>query len=171
MSAMDAMPPSPGAKQPRKRGETPRVSYGSREARRLTALILEVLAGQRTPTEAAKALQVSVPRYYALETQALQGLVAACEPRRRGPRNTPEREIQSLRREVERLKRECSRTQALLRFAQRTAGGPAAARPTEKQPGKRRRKPSIRALKAVASLAQESADNLPSVEADAKSVR
>src|SRR5262245_6394087 len=169
MSAMDAMPPSPGAKQPRKRGETPRVSYGSREARRLTALILEVLAGQRTPTEAAKVLEVSVPRYYALETQALHGLVAACEPRRRGPRNTPEREIQALRREVERLKRECARSQALLRLAQRTVGVPAAKPSEKKETGKRRRKPVIRALKAVESLEEEVVEELPSAELDAKS--
>ena len=153
-----------------KRNDAPRVSYGSREARRLTALILEVLAGQRTPTEAAKVLEVSVPRYYALETQALQGLVAACEPRRRGPRNTPEREIQALRREVEKLKRECARSQALLRLAQRTVGVPAASAKEKQESGKRRRKPAVRALKAVESLEQQRVEELSGAGADAKSV-
>ena len=49
----------------------------SREAKQLAAAILEVLAGARTPTEAALALNLSVPRYYQLETQALRGLVHA----------------------------------------------------------------------------------------------
>jgi hypothetical protein len=36
----------------------------SREAQRFAAAILEVLAGIRTPTDAAAVLGVSVPRYY-----------------------------------------------------------------------------------------------------------
>jgi hypothetical protein len=35
-----------------------------RDAQRQAAVILEVLAGARTPTQAAAALNVSVPRYY-----------------------------------------------------------------------------------------------------------
>ncbi len=53
----------------------------SREAQRLAAAILEVLAGVRTPTDAAAALEISLPRYYLWEQRALAGLVAACEPR------------------------------------------------------------------------------------------
>jgi hypothetical protein len=45
--------------------------------KRQAAAILEVLAGARTPTEAATALAVSLPRYYQLESRALEGLVAA----------------------------------------------------------------------------------------------
>src|SRR5207237_1267514 len=52
----------------------------SRQARRLAAMVLEVLAGARTPTEAAQALELCVPRYYQLESRALRGLLAACEP-------------------------------------------------------------------------------------------
>ena len=52
--------------------------------RRLAAVILDVLAGSRTPPQAAEALGVSLPRYYQLEARALGGLVAACESRPRG---------------------------------------------------------------------------------------
>jgi len=50
----------------------------SQEARRTAAAILEVLAGMRTPSEAAQALSVSVPRYYALEQRAVASLVLWC---------------------------------------------------------------------------------------------
>ena len=43
----------------------------SREAQRFAAAILEVLAGVRTPTDAAAALGISVPRYYLWEQRAL----------------------------------------------------------------------------------------------------
>ena len=45
----------------------------SREAQRFAAAILEVLAGVRTPTDAAAALGVSVPRYYLWEQRAVGG--------------------------------------------------------------------------------------------------
>ena len=53
----------------------------SREARQLAAAILEVLAGARTPGQAAQALGVSLQRYFQLETRAMQALVAGCEAR------------------------------------------------------------------------------------------
>ena len=53
----------------------------SRQAQRWAAVILEVLAGVRTPADAAAWLAISVPRYYLWEQRALEGLVAACEPR------------------------------------------------------------------------------------------
>src|SRR6516225_4436120 len=45
----------------------------SRQARRVAAMVLEVLAGGRTPAEAAQALELLVLRYYQLETRALHG--------------------------------------------------------------------------------------------------
>ncbi len=104
-----------------------RIAQESVETRRRAALILEVLGGVRTPTEAAEALGVSVPRYYALEARALEGLVHSCRPRPRGRQQTPEREVKRLRAEVERLRRESQRTQALLRAQQRAVGLKAAA--------------------------------------------
>ena len=53
----------------------------SRDAQRVATAILEVLAGVRTPAEAAAAVSLSLPRYYLWEQRALEGLVRACEPR------------------------------------------------------------------------------------------
>ena len=49
------------------------VQGGSSEANRFAVVILEVLAGGRSPGEAAKVLGVTPPRYYQLETRALEG--------------------------------------------------------------------------------------------------
>src|SRR5438552_11350588 len=94
----------------------------SREAQRWAAVILEVLAGERTPAQAAAALSVSLPRYYQVETRGLRGLVAGCEARPRGPGRNLDRELAALRRQHERLQRELQRQQTLVRMAQRTIG-------------------------------------------------
>jgi hypothetical protein len=98
------------------------VPRGGHEASRLAACVLEVLAGLRTPAEAAQELAVSLPRYYQLEQRALQGLVAGCAPARRGRTVSPEGENARLRRDNERLTRECQRQQALVRLARQAAG-------------------------------------------------
>src|SRR5262249_22422485 len=74
-------------------------SERSRDAKRLAAAILEVLAGARTPAQAAAALGVSLPRYYHLESRALHGLLAACEPKPKGRVRRPENELAALRRQ------------------------------------------------------------------------
>ena len=121
------------------------------EARRLAAAILEVLAGLQTPSVAARGLGLSLARYYQLEVRALAGLVSACESRRRGRQSG--NELAELRRECERLRRECARQQAVVRATRRTVGltepPPAAPQPAE---GRRRRRPTARALKVVAQL-------------------
>src|SRR5262249_23557609 len=71
-------------------------SAASREARQRAAAILEVLAGARTPAQAAEALGLSLPRYYQLENVALQGLVGACEPVSRGRARSAESELAAL---------------------------------------------------------------------------
>ena len=58
------------------------------EAKRLCAIILEVLGGVRTPSDAACALGVSAPRYYALEARALSGMLKACQRRAKGRKRT-----------------------------------------------------------------------------------
>ena len=89
--------------------------------------------------EAAAALSVSLPRFYAFETRLLDAMITACEDRPRGRRQRPDHELARLRQEVERLKRECNRKQALVRVVQRTAGLPLPdARPAAK--GRRRKK-------------------------------
>src|SRR5579863_10493037 len=104
----------------RRRGPTP--PSGSSPARRQAAVILEVLAGVRRPSEAAQALSTSLPRYYQLERRALTGLLAACEPAPRGPRIDPARRLAALERENQRLARECDRQRALVRMAERSLG-------------------------------------------------
>jgi hypothetical protein len=58
-------------KGPRCDAPAPRPQPPSREAQRMAAAILEVLAGVRTPTDAASALGIGVPRYYIYEQRAL----------------------------------------------------------------------------------------------------
>jgi hypothetical protein len=155
MPSPTAAPGSPQAKA--RRDGTPRLQVGgtSREARQLAAAILEVLAGVRTPAEAAQQLAISLTRYYIVEGRALHGLVAACEPRPHGRVRTPASDLARLQRECEQLRRQCARQQALLRVTERTIGlspAPAAAKPGGARPKKRRRKPTARALKAVEVL-------------------
>src|SRR5215204_2798686 len=95
------------------------------EMRRRAAAVLEGLGGAKTPTEAAEALAISLPRYYLLEARALQGLIMFCEPRPRGRSNGEGRTLEALRRENERLRQDLTRTQALARAVQRAAGMPA----------------------------------------------
>jgi hypothetical protein len=130
----------------------------SPEARRLAAVILEVLAGLRGPAEAASACGLSLPRYYSCELRALHGLLAACEPRKRGRQPCAETELAKLRRQCQVLQRQCDRQQALLRLAQRSIGLSPAAPPRSGASGKsspkKRRRPRTRVLKVISSLQQ-----------------
>ena len=120
-----------------------------KDAQRLAAVILEVLAGARTPTQAAAALSVSVPRYYQMETRALRGLVEACEAKPRGRAPSMDKELATVRREQERLQRELSRHQSLVRVTQRHLG---LAPPAPAAGKKRRRRAVARALTAAKQL-------------------
>ena len=129
------------------------------EARRWASVILEVLAGLRSPPQAAQLLGVSLPRYYAGEVRALQGLLQACQPRPHGRQRSEASVLAALQRECAQLRRQCARQQALLRAAQRAVGlspPTAAARPAGKK--QRRRQPTVRALRAVAQLQQQDAE-------------
>src|SRR5271154_3823206 len=130
----------------------------SRDAKQRAAAILEVLAGGRTPRQAAQALGLSLGRYYLLEDKALAAVVAACEPQPRGPSPDGARRVASLQRECERWQRECARQQALVRAAQRTIGLAAPPPPVAKDKAKkRRRRPVVRALAAAQRLREEPA--------------
>jgi hypothetical protein len=136
----------------------------SREAKRLAAAILEVLAGVRTPAQAAHATDVSLPRYYQLEAQALAGLVRGCERLPKGRRRGPANAAAALAKENERLKRDLGRQQTLVRLAQRSVGlspPPAVAK------GRRKRTPTTRALVAAERLRAE-ADRVDRDAAGAK---
>lgn len=134
----------------------PALHAGSAETKRLATAILEVLAGVRSPTDAAKTLESSLPRYYLLEQRALAGLLAACEPRAKGPGRSVERESAQLERALASSQRECARQQALVRAAQRAVGlaPPQPSKATDKNGGKptRRRRPTARALRAARAI-------------------
>jgi hypothetical protein len=140
------------------RRETHGLQGGSSEANRIAVAILEVLAGARSPTEAAEALKVSLPRYYLLETRALGGMVAACEPKSQGKQPSPDTRIAALEKELQRARRECARQQALVRVAQRSVGLSAAetqkgkASCPQDRRGRKKRRPAVRALKAANTL-------------------
>lgn len=136
----------------------PREPDATREAKRLAAVVLDVLAGSRTPPLAAEALGVSLPRYYQLEARAVGGLVSACESRPRGRRPEVEAELVTTRKELERVKRELARAQSLVRLTQRTVG---VAPPAPAKPGKRKRKPVVRALRRAEQLHQETSGTEP----------
>jgi hypothetical protein len=132
--------------------------------RRQAAAILEVLAGARTPTEAATALAVSLPRYYQLESRALAGLVAACVPKPKGRVKSPVSEVAGLRQQNERLQREVTRQQTLVRAAQRTVGLPPPAPLLAKSAAagkKRRRRATARALGVARRLQADAAVSTP----------
>ena len=135
------------------------VQGGGREANRIAVAILEVLAGQRRPAEAAAALEISLPRYYILETRALEGLVAACEPKPQGKQPSPQTRIAALEKELQQARRQCARQEALVRVAQRSVGLPAVESRKRKtssaardRRGRKRRRPAVRALKAAETL-------------------
>jgi hypothetical protein len=123
-------------------------------AKRVAAAILEVLAGARTPTEAATALGLSVPRYYQVEAQALRGLLAACEPKPRGRVRVVKTEVETLRKENQRLQRDLTRQQSLARAAQR-AVGLSPPTPVVNKGGKKPRKRRVARALSVAARLQE----------------
>lgn len=141
----------------------------TRDARRVAAAVLEVLAGARTPSEAALTLGVSLPRYYQVETRALRGLLEACEPRPRGRGPSATKELTDLRQENQRLQRDMMRQQALVRAAQRSVGLPPPPPPTSSKSGKKPRKRRVaRALSVATRLQPTHPDAAP---ADAPQVQ
>ena len=126
---------------------------GSPEAKRTAAVLLEVLTGLRTTPEACETLGISLMKYYALETRALQGMVTSLEPRPKGRRrSSPEEVVKTLIVERDRLGREVRRSQALLRLVRKSYR----MKPPEntaKKKGKRRRKVKARGERALARLA------------------
>jgi len=151
-------------KRPSRRSRSSLGIGTSMEANRRATTVLEVLGGLRTPSEAAQVLNISVTHYYLLERKALHGLLQGCEPRPKGPRvPSAEKQLVTLKRQLERCQRECLRQAALVRATQRALGLPAAApgRSSGKKArggtaGKPRRRPTARALRAVETLQKNS---------------
>ena len=157
MNGTPSVPPAAAAKRVRNR--VPLLPEASKDAKRLAAVILEVWAGVRTPLQAAEALGLSLPRYYQVEANGLNGLVAACTPKPKGRQANPAREATTLRRDNERLRRELGRHQALVRLTQRGLGVTPPAQTVTKKG--RRRKPVVRALTLAARLQPEATQPAP----------
>jgi len=126
----------------------------SPDGKRRAAVVLEVLAGVRTPQQAAEVLGLSVPGFYQLENRAMVQLQLACEARPRGRQANGESKAAALAREVERLQQELGRYQALVRLAQRTVGVPPAS-PAAKAGAKRKRRPVVLAMRRAERLRAE----------------
>ena len=143
----------------------PKTLSGSREAKRLAAVLLEVLSGERGPQDGCAALEISLSRYYVLETRALQGMIAALEPRPKGRQKRPEDTVRELERERSRLQQELSRSQALLRASQRSMGlpssKPAGRGKLSKKTTRKRRRRIVRAKSAIAALKRDTPEQSP----------
>jgi hypothetical protein len=139
----------------------PIVKSGSPDARKQAALVLEVLGGARTIADASEAMGISTNRYYQLERRALDGLIAALEPRKRGRIVRSVDRVAHLESDKARLEREIGRLQALLRGAQRAIGITPPAKPDGSKlrgkSGKTRRRSKARGKRVVLSL-RRSAD-------------
>jgi len=135
------------------------------ESRREAACVLEVLAGVRTPDQAAEALSISLPTYYNLETRALRGLIWSCTPEPPGRTLSLARKLRLAELKAVAMEKQVQRYQALLRNAQRSVGLlPPPAPLKEAGKGKRRpKKPAIRAFRAIEALRQ--ADESPAAPA------
>ena len=167
-----------GAPRPAARhNNAPSLGKGqSGDTNRRAAAVLEVLAGIRTPSEAAEALACSVNYYYVLERKALAGLLAACQQQPKGMSGPNwEQQLARSKQELEKCRQECLRQAALVRAAERAIGlsaaVPPASRRSQGKPAggpqtKRRRRPTVRALRAAQSLRQNSSldEQPPGVE-------
>ncbi|MBK8172711.1 MAG: hypothetical protein IPK60_20570 [Sandaracinaceae bacterium] len=113
---------------------------GSAQARKTASVVLESLCGLCSVEDASARLGIAVPRYYVLETRALQGLIEALEPRARGRQQTDESKLAALTRQTVRLERDVRRYQALHRAATRAIGvAPSAPKAAEAKGTKKRR--------------------------------
>ena len=141
-------------------------------ARKQAAAVLEVLAGLRTPQQAADELGISLPTYFNLEIRAMRGLTFACCAQPPGRQQTLAPKLRQAQSRLAELEQQVGRYQALLRTAQRSVGL-APPVPSKRPAGTRRapRKPSVRAMRTIAALgqAQPHADESPAMAASAAS--
>jgi hypothetical protein len=156
VASSDKKPAEKQAAPVKKTPSNVRTPLGDTQAHRVAIVVLEVLAGGCTPAEAAQRLHVSLPRYYQLETRAVEGLVRGCQPLPMGKQPALATQLAALEKQVQRLQQECARQQALVRTTQRSlavALPPKPVQPVAKPKSKKaKRRPTVRALKAAASL-------------------
>ena len=136
-------------------GEQMDVEKADQQMRREAACVLEVLAGLRTPEEAAKVIGVSVPTYYNLEARALKGLLHGCRTESPGRRLALEKGGAESEQRCEELERQLQRYRSVLRNARRAAqilGESDESQATGSESGRTRRKPRVRATRAIDAL-------------------
>jgi hypothetical protein len=126
-------------------------------ARKAVAAILEALSGESSTSEAAALLGISLSRYYQLETRALQGMLTAMEPRKRGKQKTPDGEIRALKAQKREVERELRRHQSLLRAANRSLGLAAKGRKKASSKG-RAKKRGVRGKTVLQTLREAVSD-------------
>lgn len=160
-------PPPPRRKGGRPKGlptpKPPPEAMASSQARRIAAVLLEVLAGLRATGSAAKELGITPMRFYQIEERAIGGLIAACEPRPSGlpPERRDALELANLREQVRKQAQELNQTRSVLRTTRRQLGVATAPEPIAVKPGTRKdgkptkakvRRPTVRALTMVRRL-------------------
>lgn len=145
---------------------SPRALSGSDEAKRLLALILEALSGLRTTQQAADAIGTSQVRYYQLETRALQAMLEALEPQKRGRKRSLDKELEQARDEIQRLRREVQRYQALHRSVQRAVGVKEAVKKSAPKGKVRRPRKKLRVQRVVEALGKP--DKVPAAKLPAR---
>ncbi|MEK6778459.1 MAG: hypothetical protein AABY80_02210 [Candidatus Deferrimicrobiota bacterium] len=173
MTVLNAKAAAPGLEPPRRgrpagrgsslpRGHAAAANELSPEAKRRLTAVLSVLGAEMTAKQAAASLEVTVNRYYMLESRAFEGMCWSLENRARGAFRRPSREVERLLQENDRHRREVDRLRALLRAAQRTMGLMAALpqkgkRAEEKGGGRRSRRATARALRWKKEIEQSPA--------------
>lgn len=130
------------------------VAKADEQMRREAACVLEVLAGLRSPEEAAKVIGVSVPTYYNLEAKALKGLLHGCRTESPGRRMALEKRVAEAEQRAAELERQLRRYRSVLRNARRAAqilGDSDESQETGSESGSRRT-PRVRARRAIEAL-------------------
>ena len=148
--------------RPPKPKQPPPEQAASPQARRTATILLEVLAGQRSTTDAARALDVSSVRFYAIEARAVAGFITACEPRPTGiqPEVRDAHDLERQRELVRRQGMELQQLRSVLRSTQRQLGVVAPPPDPKKKadadgkgkPKRKPRRPTVRALTVVRRL-------------------
>jgi hypothetical protein len=135
----------------------------SPQARRQAACILEVLAGLRTPEQAAQTLAVSLQTYYHVEARAMRGLIHGCTRTPPGRTMLLLKQVRGLELRCATLENQLGRYQALLRNAQRgllpppppTTTKTDAQAKTNGEGRRRKHRPVVRALRTIGLLQRE----------------
>ena len=143
------------------------------QARKRAAAVLEVLAGLRTPQQAAGELGLSLPTYFNLEMRARRGLTFACCAQPPGRQQSLGPKLRQAQARLTDLERQVGRYQALLRTAQRNVGLSPAVGPKPPAGGRKPKKPAVRALRTLKAIGQaeaQAASTGPQLAATAASI-